>query len=355
MNKKRLLATAIVTGVFFASCVKEEKPQLPRGNYDDGILVSNEGAFTGGTGTLNFISNDGTVEEAKVYKNVNNEDLGTIVQSIGFNEDIAYVVANVANKISIANRYTMQKEGEITADLDSPRYIAFADGKGYVTNWGDGGDSTDDYVAVIDLSANSVVQKISVVEGPEQIVYKNNKLYISHKGGWGSGNSISIIDTSSNTVEKNLEVGDIPDELFFNSSGDLVVSCEGKGITNWNPTELLAKIVKIDVNTNEVKSTITFASGIHPDVMVNYNGKIYYSASGKIYEMSENATSLPTSEIIITPTGGMAVNDDKIYITDAKDFISNGTLKIFDLSTKNELEEFIVGLIPRKIYFNISK
>jgi hypothetical protein len=44
-----------------------------------------------------------------------------------------------------------------------------------VTNWGNGGSATDDYVAVVNLSTY-LVSKIPVVEGPERILEYNNKI-----------------------------------------------------------------------------------------------------------------------------------------------------------------------------------
>jgi len=352
MNTKKIIITAIFTGILFSSCSEKEEIILPKGNYDNGILVTNEGAFSGGTGTINYISDNYITEVAKIFKNKNNEDLGTIVQSIGFNDDKAYIIANVANKISISNRYTMERLATITTGLNNPRYMAFANGKGYVTNWGGGSDSTDDFIAVIDLSTNTVTSTISVNEGPEQIVAKNNKLYISHKGGRNTGNSITVVDATTNTVSTTITVGAKPDELFFNDAGALVVSCEGKAVSNINHTEMLAKLVKVNVSNNTISTTLIFASGVHPNNMVIENGKIYFSTSNNVYVMDETSSTLPNSSIITTPVYGMSVNDGKIYTTDAKDYTSNGTLKIFEATTKAELKSFTVGIIPGKIYFN---
>lgn len=350
MNIKKVGLLVAVTGILF-SCNNNE-PELPKGDYDNGILVTNEGAFSGGTGTVNFISEDYTVEEAKVYNKVNNENIGTILQSAGFNGDDIYLIANVGNKISIANRYTMQKITEITTDLNNPRYIAFANGKGYVTNWGSGSDTADDYVAVINLETNTVESKISVVEGPEHIIAYGSTLYVSHKGGWGSGNSVTAINATTNSVIKNIQVGDIPDELIIDNSGNLLVSCEGKALTSWNPTEVLGSLVKINTTTNEVDSTLTFDAGFHPNVIVLNNQSIYMGTSSGVYKMSESSTQIPSSSIINTTVKTLAVKDNKIYVTDALDNQVNGTLKIFDATTNSELKEFTVGLIPGKIYFN---
>jgi YVTN family beta-propeller protein len=353
MKTSKLILSAFIGTALLASCSSSNEVEVvPQGNYDFGILVSNEGAFNGGTGTINFISDDYSIEEAKVYNTVNNEDLGTIVQSIGFNDSEAFIIANVANKVTVSNRYTMLKSASITTDINNPRYIAFANGKGYLTNWGEGSDASDDYVAVIDLTTYTVIEKISVIEGPEQIVANGNTLYISHKGGWGNGNSVTVINADTNTVTTSISVGDVPDELFIDASGSLIVSCEGKAIESWNPNEILAKMVMINTSTNTVSSTLTFESGIHPNVMLASGSNIYFSTSNKVYEMTSSAVSLPNSAIIETPVGGMSVKDGKAFVTDVKDLVSNGSLKIFDLSTKQELKEFTVGLIPRKIYFN---
>lgn len=352
MKINKLLVSAIIASTIFISCSKDDEPKVPKGKYDNGIIVSNEGAFSGGTGTINYISDDYKTEEAEVYKKVNNENLGTIVQSIGFIGDEAYIVVNVGNKIAVANRYTMEKKAAITADLSNPRYIAFANGKGYVTNWGEGGNKTDDYVAVIDLKSNTVSKKISVAEGPERIIANGNKLYLSHKGGWGTGNSVTVIDATTDKVHTTITVGTKPDELFFANNGSLIVSCEGKAITNWNPNEVLAKISVINTGSNEVTSTIDVPTGIHPNTMVNSNGKIYFSSGGKVYEMNESASTYNATELFSTPASAMSIRDKKLYVADAKKNRTNGTLKIFDIATKTEKKSFTVGLIPGEIYFN---
>jgi YVTN family beta-propeller protein len=352
MNFKKIVFLAAISGFLFASCNNDNEPQLPKGDYENGILVANEGSFSGGTGTVNFISDDYVTTEEKVYNKVNGENIGTILQSIGFNGDNAYLIANVGNKISVADRFTMKKITEITLEMNNPRYIAFAEGKGFVTNWGEGSDTTDDYVAVIDLTTNTVSSKIPVIEGPEQIIANGNILYISHKGGWGSGNAITVINATNNTVVTTISVGDIPDAMVIDSSGNVLVSCVGKALTQWNTNEVLGSLVKINTTTNEVISTIDFSSGLHPNSIVINNETIYIATANSVFKMSETSSTLPSTAIISTPVKTMNFNDNKIYVTDANDNTKNGTLKIFDATTNTELKEFTVGLIPGKIYFN---
>jgi hypothetical protein len=350
MNFKKTVFLVAISGFLFASCESDNLPALdPKGVYENGLLIANEGAFSGGTGTVNFISDDYLTEESEIFNQVNGESIGTILQSIGFNNDDAYLIANVGNKITVADRFTMEKITEITGDLNNPRYIAFANGKGYVTNWGEGSDTTDDFIAVIDLTTNTISSVIAVTEGPEQIIANGNMLYVSHKGGWGSGNSVTLINSITDTVEKSILVGNVPDEMIIDNSGNLLVSCEGSA---WSTPELLGSLVTINTNSNTVSSTLDYTPGFHPNNLVFSNSNIYISTSSDVYKMDESASEIPATSIISAIVNGMSVNNDKIYITDLKDYVTNGTLKIFDASTYVELREFTVGLIPGKIYFN---
>src|SRR5690606_16067864 len=158
----------------------------------NGILVSNEGPFSNGSGTISFISADLSLVENGIFKNINKEDLGNVVQSIGFTEEEAFIIANVSNKINVVNRKTFEKTGSITTGLENPRYFAASNGKGYVTNWGDPADDTDDFIAIINLQDYMVEGTISVDFGPESLVTKGNTIYVAHQGGFGFNNKVSV-------------------------------------------------------------------------------------------------------------------------------------------------------------------
>ena len=124
--------------------------------FEAGILISNEGPFGSGFGTVSYIDANFTAVDNDIYQDVNNDNLGNIVQSIGFSETNAYVVANVGNKITVVNRFSFEEITKIETGLMNPRFMITANNKGYVTNWGSGSDATDDYIAVIDLDTNTI-------------------------------------------------------------------------------------------------------------------------------------------------------------------------------------------------------
>ena len=344
---------AVSFGVFIAACENDidDLEPLVVGDYKSGILISNEGPFNDGTGTVSFISEDLTTERSEIYKTVNGEDLGNVVNSIGFADTEAYIIANVSNTIAVVNRDTFEKIAVISEDLYNPRNFVFANGKGYVTNWGDPNVDTDDYVAVIDLTSYEVEKMIAVDFGPEELIVRQNTIYVAHKGGYGQNNVLTVINAESDVVVSTITVGDMPSSMQFDDQGNLWVLSKGK--PSFTGEETQGSISKISTSSNSVLSSLEFTTTEHPDHL-SYDGtSLYYNLSGAVYSMLPSATILPTERIFEDLNiYKMTVLDDRLYITDAKDFASNGSLSIYDLNSKEEIMTFEVGLIPGGIYFN---
>ncbi|KUJ61791.1 hypothetical protein AR687_11270 [Flavobacteriaceae bacterium CRH] len=349
----KLFLTVIVSSAFFVSCSSDDdNTPEPRGNYEGGLFVANEGNFGYADGNISYLSDDLKIEN-NVFSLVNPEKTkNDIIQYIGFNGDFAYLVVNYSNKIEVVNRYTFKSIATITASLENPRYIAFANGKGYVTNWGDGGDSDDDYVAILDLTTNTVTSKIPVFEGPEKIIENDGKLYVTHKGGYHFGNSLSVINATTNKVETNFVVGDIPTALIKNN-GSLYILCEGNPY--YAPTETAGKLVKVSLSNNTITSSISFEGITHPGYLDLENDKLYYNVDNKIYTAPTSTTTLPTTPLFeatkVTVLYGLAVKNSKIYLADKVNGQDNGNIYIYSL-TGTLTNDFGVGVSPNGFYFN---
>ncbi|MFT4830987.1 MAG: YVTN family beta-propeller protein [Psychroserpens sp.] len=353
MKSISILATIFLINLLTVSCSKDdpETPQEPLGAYENGILVSNEGPFGNGTGTVTFISNELSVTESSIYNKVNGEDLGNIVQSIGFAGDQAYIVANNSNKITVVNRYTFEKLGSITDGLENPRYFAAVNDTGYVTNWGDPFDETDDYVAIVNLQNFTVEGTISVVLGPEDIVANDNTVYVAHQGAYGQNNKVTAIDANTNTVLETITVGNVPNSLVLDDQGSLWVLAGGNPSYTNDETE--GVLTKINTSNNTVVNTWKFQATDHPGLLCTDGMDLYYQLNGAVYKMSTSDSSLPSGPRL----GGvsfytMAVADGKLYGTDAKDFASQGSLTVYDLSINSVIKTVATGIIPGGIYFN---
>lgn len=356
MNFKKVVLLALLSPFFFASCNKDDdKIEAPLGAYDNGVLILNQGGFGHGDASLSYVSNDYVTFQNNIFSLVNpGKTLGDTGQDIGLYNDLAFVVLNYSNKIEVINRYTMVHVATIDSGLSNPRFIAFANGKGYVTNWGNGGSSTDDYVAVVNLSTYLVSSKIPVVEGPERILEYNNKIYVAHQGGYGYGKTISVINTDSNTVSATIEVGDVPNSLEVNN-GNLYVVCGGKPV--YAASETAGKLVKVNLANNTVSSTVNFAAATHPSNLDIEGNDVYYTVGADIFKTNVSATTLPTTALFSTTAQGVygvysfAVKNNAIYVGDAVDYSSNG--KVYVYSTTGTLNKsYTVGVIPAGFYFN---
>lgn len=343
------IALILFTVTLFISCSGDDdnQPVYVPAEFENGILITNEGPFNNGSGTVTFISDDYTTVVQNIYRAVNGSNLGNLVQSMGFDNNNAYIVVSNSHKIVVANRYTFEGLDSIQTGLENPRYFAEMNGKGYVSNWGDPTDNTDDYVALIDLQTNEVSATIPVSFGPEKLIEHNGKIYVAHAGGYGQNNLLSVI--SGNSVEQTITVGDVPNSMVVDGNS-LYVLCSGNPI--YAGTETAGSLVKIDLSTGQVSQTYTFETTEHPSSLTMDGGKLYYALDGNVYTTDSAAISLPGTPIIDGSFYALQAKDGKLYATDARDYASRGYLLIYDLATYQQLQDFQTGIIPGGIYFN---
>jgi hypothetical protein len=345
---KKIILMGFTALVFLACSKDDDNPDtyLPPA-FEKGILVTNEGPFNNGSGNVTYISNDYATVAQNIFKAVNGYDLGNIVQSMGFQDENAYIVVSNSKKIEIANRYTFESVDSIISGLTNPRYFASVGNKGYVSDWGDPNDYTDDYLAVVDLRTNDIAATIPVAFGPERMAVSNNKVYVAHQGAYGQNNLISVISGAS--VEKTITVGDVPNSLVADGNF-LYVLCGGNPV--YTGSETAGSLVKIDMATGQVAQTFTFGVNQHPSSLTMDGTKLYYNLDGKVYQLNSSAITLPGTGIIDGFFYTLQAKNGLLYATDAKDFASRGSLFVFDLATNQQLQEVEVGIVPGGIYFN---
>ena len=328
MNK---VLFAAITALFFMSCSNDDDtpPEYVPAAFEKGILVTNEGPFGNGSGNITFISEDFSTVTQNIYRTVNGTELGNIVQSMGFQDDNAYIVVNNSNKIMIANRYSFEAVDPIKSGVNNPR------------------DTADDFVAVLDLRNNTVSSTIPVSFGPERMVSYNNKIYVAHQGGFGQNNLISVI--SGNTLESTITVGDAPNSMVI-AGNSLFVLCGGN--PNYTGNETAGSLVEINLSNNEILNTYTFGTVEHPSSLTMDGSNLFYSLDGKVYSLNVASISLPGNDIVDGFFYALEAKDGMLYATDADDFASRGSLLIYDLSTNQQVQNFQTGIVPGGIYFN---
>ena len=327
MKMTRLFTMLLgITLMFNISCRNDDPVvETPKGAYENGILIANEGNYGSPNASVSFIPKDLTKIENNIYSTKNsNAQLGDVLQSIAFNGDNAYLVVNNSNKVVVANRYTMKKEADITTEINQPRYIAFANNQMYVTNDGYGGEK---YVSIYKISDRSFVKKITFTNAAERVVEAGGNIFVQN-ASFGSGNKISVIETSGNTIANTITVpaGQINKTISSNGS---VYAIATNGTNSY--------IYQYSSTGSLVKTTNL--TGLSNAKNIDIDGSDFYFSNGnKIYKMSMSTTTVPTSPIVTVTDNswstlyGMNVADGKIFTSDANGFTADSKISVYSTS-----------------------
>ena len=339
----------------FVSCSNDDddNDNNPKGVYDNGFFILNEGSTD--VGTVSFSSDDFSIFEKDAYTAANGSDLlGKYAQNIFFDGDKAYIIAGGSDVINVVNRYTFKLIAKIDTGLKNPRYGVVKDGKAYVTNantypeWEDSATptapgNTDDYVAVIDLATNKFESKINLNATGNRIVEENGKLYITE---FYVSSKLLVVNIATKALEAPIVIG-VRADTMEEEDGILYILR--------SPRVDRSEIVKVKLSDNTI-SRITFPESLDgAGYMDIYNDKIYYTVSNSVYSINTNATAASTTPIVtvsaIANLYGFAVNNNSIYLSDSGDYKSNSKAYIYNLTGALQ-KELTVGVGPNGFYFN---
>lgn len=342
---KLLSAIFAIVLLFTISCRNDDpivEPQ-PKGAYENGVIMANEGNFGSPTASVSFISNDFLTVENNIYSNNNaGAALGDVLQSIGFEGDNAYLILNNSNKIEIVNRYSFKKVGTVTTQLSQPRYIAFAANNYYVTN----SSGSSKFVNVYSTATNTFVKKIDLTNSGERIMEVGGKIVVQN-ASFGSGKKLTFINPTTNTIESEL--------IIPNGNIQKTVS-NGGNIYTIASTSTDSYIYKV-TPAGAISSTINL-TGIANAMNLEIDGtKFFFSSGSKVYTMEMNSTVVPTTPIItLADTSwsalyGFNVIDGKIYISNANGFTADSTVDIYS-TTGTVLKKVTTGKGTSGFYKN---
>ena len=342
----------IVIGLILASCQNDSiRPNINVGLYERGYFITNEGNFGTGNGSLSFISENGAVSN-NIFEQKNSFSLGDVVQSMEIINEKAYIVVNNSSKIEVANIDSMTHVATING-LISPRYILqVSNERAYISDWGIGG------IHVLDLNTNSIISTISTGQGPEKMLFKDNKAYICNVGGFGLDNTVSVIDTENDVLITNINVGDKPNSIVEDANGNIWVLAGGNTEydANWNVVaETPGELTNINSETYNVDGSIVFEVGDHPkDLIIDDNGTTLYFSNGSwsksVFSFNIYNNMLSTNPIIAKSFYSLGFNDNYIYGTDVKDYVQNGWT--YKYNTNGEVvDSSEVGIIPGSYCF----
>lgn len=352
----------IFASVLFIGCV--DTPSNPdKGkttNIQTGAMVLCEGLMGYNNSTITEFSLNDYSSEKNVYKKKNNNLLGDTANDILKNGDTAFIAVSSSNLIEVIKLGTGKNIGTIELpDNYNPRNIIL--GK-------------EPFAYVSNLRNNSItsfntktfeINELSIPCGanPEGIAYHKNKIYTANSGlgiynqNHPEAGTISVINSNTLNVIEQFYVGPNVQEIVIDKYNNTLFALYYGVYQNGSS----GGIVQIDLDTYE-KLNEWKADGIN--LQLNYEqNRLYFilqKPKGSLQEGWKGIAyiDLNSYEIIEYLENnvnsdfwyGYSFYKDKLFIANAKNFVVNGEILIFD-DDGNILQTIETGINPNEIIF----
>ena len=356
MKKQQLKSWtyALFIGAVLVSCEDDPAPkEVAESNGSAYIL--NEGNFGSGNGDLSIYNLDNKSVSNNVVAANNGEAAGDVAQSLTFANNKTYLVLNNDAKVVVLDANNKIVNTIAGSEITFPRHAVTFSNKVYVT---DGSGN----VVVIDASTDQILSTIAVGVSPERLFVNDDKLYVCNSGGFATPGdtvnipkgSLSVIDLNNNSLitTTNLESG--TKDLVIDNSGFVWVLSIGATVYNSDYSEILkstpAYLSKLDLNGNLLSQAQFDASVGKPSGIELLSGTKLVYVSGNVSEINDDAEVVNN---LISGKFAYGFNvgpNNNIWLCDAKDFIQQGEVYIYDAngSVSDSIE---VGIIPNGVYF----
>ncbi len=359
----RILYVLLATAMLLTSC-RGKEPVQPDPEVDpvtppdasaecEGFYLLNQGNMGSNKATLDYFSYTTGTYSRNIYPDRNPgvvKELGDVGNDLQIYGGKMYAVINCSNLVEIMDAATAV---HITAiSIPNCRYIAFYNGKAYVTSYAGAksiGDEEIGYVAEIDTVTLTLTgRRCNVGYNPDGIAVLDGKAYVANSGGYLQpeyDDRLSIIDLASMTEIKKVEhLLTNMDRVAVSSDGLLYITSRGNyhaypqhdpplpyippTVIAWDPkTETIVKDYGIGASNIWMSGDSCYV--IYTDFMSETGYKIINTKAKAV--VSENFIKDGTDAKIRVPYAiGVYRHAGEFMIGDATDFVSPGVLYCFN-------------------------
>lgn len=360
------------------SCRKEdaivpptETPVTP-GNTGPikGFYLLNEANMGSNKSSLDYFDYESGIYHKNIYQTLNPtivKELGDVGNDIQIYGNKLYAVINVSNLIEVMDVATAKHIATIT--VPNCRYITFDKGSAYVSSYA-GPVAIDPtarlgYVAKIDTATFSVTDTCVVGYQPEEMVVRNNKLYVANSGGYrvpNYDNTVSVIDLNTFKETSKIVVAINLHHMKLDNYGNIYVTSRGDYRNTKSNTYIINSADKVTDVLNLAASEMAICGDsiyVHStewSYVTNSNTISYAIIDTKKKQVVSKKFITDGTDKKITIPYGIAVNPDtrEIYVTDAKDYVSPGRLYCFTPDGKRKWD-VETGDIPAHFVFTDKK
>lgn len=323
--------------LFFASCTKNYDDYGPQGGGGDvtipqatSAIVLNEGNFMFGNGSVSWVDLEQQSTSQEVFKTVNGFPLGDVPQSIMVSDSLGYILVNNSGKMEIVTMPDFTSVAAMTG-FTSPRQMAIVSQQpkmAWVT------DLYADKLWEVNLETQKITGSIPSAGWNENIViWKSLALVLNKKDS-----VINVFDIATKTQVKTYQVSTGIVDFRFSAFSELMVVAKGG-------------IYRIDLLLDGVYEEYAFTVSRTPLKMAydSLNQTTYF-LDGDLYKYANSTLTKAKS----VPQGsnfyGLAVNNEKVYLTDTKDYVQPGEMNVYSYDFQDSAI-YPMGINPQFIFF----
>ncbi|MDE6228292.1 MAG: YncE family protein [Muribaculaceae bacterium] len=351
--------------VALAACSNDdpviEPIQTEPNGYQKGVYVLNEGNMGANKTTLDFLDTKSDKFFDDIYARTNPEQilgLGDAGNDLQIFNQCLYAVINGSNKVEIMSAATARSIGRV--DVASPRAIAFDKrGQAYVSSFvGPVETQPRGSVVRFDVSTLEVTGRVTVGVGPEEMVVIGDSLYVANSYNYDTNtydNTITIVDLISFTVVDSIAVAPNLHHLRLDSDGNLWVNSRGNYADiapalyrlspkreGWDVLKTNAECSNFAISGNKI---YMYSQTWDADWNASYSYSTLDTktlAVGPCFIVDPQAIETPYA-IGVSPAGD-------IYITDARNYVSSGTLRRYNADGTLK-QQYTTGDLPGHLAF----
>lgn len=317
-----------------------------------GMYIVNEGNMGSNKCTLDFLDYTNLYYVRNLYAERNPTvvmELGDVGNDIQIYGGKLYVVVNCSNKVEVMNAATGKRIGQV--NIPNCRYIRFYRGHAYVSAYVgpvqlNNPNAVQGAVYKMDTTNLKLIDKVVVGYQPEEMEVVGEYLYVANSGGYRAPDydyTVSVIELERFKQVKKIPVAinlhrvkaDRYGKLWVSSRGDyenkysnLYVLDKKKGYNDMLVTDTL----NIPCSNMCILGDSLYLYSTEWNNMVQENTITYGIINVKTKEIVSKSFITDGTEKDITIPYGINIHPETgdIYVTDAKNYVSSGTLYCYN-------------------------
>ena len=341
--------------IILTSC-RQDVPVIPHEEEQKGeaqqtsvaaFYLLNEGNMGSNKATLDYYDYASAVYRRNIYAEANPnvpKELGDVGNDLQVYGSRLYAVINCSNKVEVLDARTCKRIGQI--DIPNCRYIRFHDRYAYVTSYAGPVEIKPDYeqigyVAKIDTATLQEVARCLVGYQPDELCIVGNRMYVANSGGYRVPNyekELSVIDLTTFTEVKRIPVGINLHRVRADRHGQLWVTARGDYYDNPSrlycidlATETVSDSLNVAVSNLDIVGDSLYLLATEWSYIDMQDVITYGIVDVKTHQLVSHSFITDGTEKSIQKPYGLRVNPvtGDIYVTDAKNYVTPGTLYAF--------------------------